>query len=276
MLNFTMLAKGKDYLKQAYVAATSIKLTNPGSKVCIITNDDVPENYQKVFDYVVEIPWATEETSLYATEDRWKIYHATPFDRTIVLDTDMLVLEDISHWWDFLQKRKLFWTSNVLTYRSTKLTSNYYRKAFRQHDLPDLYSGFHYFEKSEEAHLFYKWLELVSNNWELFYGQFAGGKYFQKHPSFDVTAAIVTKILSYEDIVMSKNTSFPNFVHMKPHAQNWWGVKEKWQDKVGVYLDNNCKLKIGNFKQNGIFHYTEKDFLTDEILQKYERCLESE
>lgn len=276
MSNFTMLAKGDDYLKQAYVAATSIKITNPDSKVCVITNNNVPEKFKKVFDYIVEIPWTTEETSLYATEDRWKIYHATPFDRTIVIDTDMLVLEDISHWWQFLQKRKLFWTTNVLTYRATKLTSNYYRKAFRQHDLPDLYSGFHYFEKCDESHLFYKWLELISNNWELFYGQYAGGKYFQKHPSFDVTAAIATKILSYEDLVISKSTSFPTFVHMKKHAQEWWGVKEKWQDKVGVYLDNKCRLKIGNFKQSGIFHYTEKDFLTDDIVQKYERCLDSE
>jgi hypothetical protein len=50
-------------------------------------------------------------------------------------------------------------------------------------------------------------------------------------------------------------------------------VTERWQDKVGVYLNSELQLKIGNYKQSGIFHYTEKDFVTDEIINTYEEYL---
>jgi hypothetical protein len=276
-VNFTLLAQNSeyDYVEQAYLCALSIRASNPNSKIALITNDTVSQKMQKAFDDVVAIPWNDQATgSLWKVENRWKIYHATPYDRTIVLDTDMLVLDNIAHWWNFLQKKKVFFTTKTLTYRGTPLTSTYYRKAFRNHNLPDLYSGFHYFEKSNEAHEFYKWLEIVMNNWELFYGQFAGGKYFQKYPSVDVSAAIVAKILEIEDTITSPTTSYPYFVHMKAHAQDWkLLVTDRWQDKIGVYLDRDLSLKIGNYKQHGIFHYTEKDFVNDTIIKIYEDYL---
>ena len=38
-------------------------------------------------------------------------------------------------------------------------------------------------------------------------------------------------------------------------------------------LSNDLTLKIGNFTQTGIFHYTEKDFVNDEIIHAYEKHL---
>ncbi len=276
-LNFTILAQNSEhnYVKQAYLAALSIRSTNPDSKICLITNDSIDTKTKSVFDDIVNIPWEdTAQSSSWKIENRWKIYHATPYSRTIVLDSDVLVLENISHWWDFLKGYNVFFTKKVITYRGDEITSPYYRKAFINHNLPNLYSAFNYFEKSDEAHNFYKWLELVMNNWELFYGQYAGGKYFQKFPSVDLSAAIATKILNCENKIASPNTSYPYFVHMKARCQDWKLIQtDRWQDKVGVYLDKNLNLKIGNYKQSGIFHYTEKDFASDEIISIYEKFL---
>lgn len=185
----------------------------------------------------------------------------------------MLVLDDLSEWWNFLQKKELFYVNKVKTYRGDWFTSDYYRKSFRVHNLPNLYSGFHYYKKGKTAHEFYEWLETVMNNWELFQGQFAGGKFFQKDCSVDVSSAIVAKILDCESSITSK-TEFPTFTHMKLHGQNWKNnLSDKWQDRIGVYFNSDCELKIGNYKQSGIFHYTEKDFLTDEIVTTYEKFL---
>jgi hypothetical protein len=61
---------------------------------------------------------------------------------------------------------------------------------------------------------------------------------------------------------------------MKARCQDWKLIQtDRWQDKVGVYLDKNLNLKIGNYKQSGIFHYTEKDFASDEIISIYEKFL---
>ena len=271
-INFTLLAQNSsdDYVKQAYLCALSIRASNPGSKIALITNDDC--NYD-IFDDVIDIPWGdAADNSEWKIENRWKIYHVTPYDNTIVLDTDMLVLDNIEHWWKFLQNKKVFYTTDVTTYRDTLLSSTHYRKSFKHNNLPSLYSGFHYFEKSEEAQLFYHWLEIVMKNWEVFYQQHATGSIIQEFPSVDVSAAIVTKILDCEDKVTSP-CGYPNFVHMKPHAQDWQSPTDDWQDNVNVSFNKNLELKIGNYRQQGIFHYTEKSFANEKIIKIYEEYL---
>jgi len=264
-----------DYIRQAIACSMSIKHTNPNSKICLITDDKVPEKYKNLFNDIVNIPWEdSAQSSSWKIQNRWKSYHACPYDNTIVLDTDMLVLNDISHWWEFLQSKDLYFVSTPITYRNEPLSSFYYRKAFKNHNLPNIYTGFHYFKKTETTHTFYKWLELIMNNWELFHGQYAGGSHFQKFLSMDVSAAIAIKILDWEKHVTYNSLSYPTFVHMKTHAQNWKKCfTERWQDYVGVYLSDELTLTIGNHRQHGVFHYTEDDFLTDDIFKKYERSL---
>lgn len=275
-LNFTIFAQNSDcdYVQQASLAAMSIKLTNPESKICLITNDIIPEKYKQLYDYVVPIPFGDKsKNSIWKVENRWKIYHATPFEETAVIDSDMLVLENLQHWKSTLDKFDLFYTNKVKNYRGDWADNTYYRKAFRNHHLPNLYAGFHWFKRCDFSHNFYKWLELVMNNWELFYGQYAGGKYFQSFASIDVSSAIVAKILQVEDKITSNGT-YPTFTHMKIKSQGWEKTYvDKWQEQVGTYLDNDCNLKIGNYRQTGIFHYTEKDFCNNNIIATYEKKL---
>jgi hypothetical protein len=275
MPNFTMLAQNTDvdYVQQACLAAMSIQYTNPKSKICLITNDQVPSKYKELFEHIVEIPWgdhaAKEE---WKVSNRWKIIHATPFDETFVLDTDMLVLDNIDTWWTSCQTKDLYYTSQVKTYKDEIVNSRYYRRAFDKFNLPDIYSGIHYFKKNENTFYFYKWLEYALNNWEKFQGDFAGGKFYQKVASVDLTTSIITKVLGLEQDITNSSSIYPTFTHMKLHCQNWQDVRaDRWQDVVGVYLNNSLELKIGNFRQRGIFHYTEDDFVTDNIIKTYEK-----
>ena len=275
--NFTMLAQSTDvdYIQQACIAAMSIHATNKNASICLITNDSVPDKYKPLFDHIVEIPWGDHaENEEWKISNRWKIYHAIPYDETVVIDTDMLVLDDISSWFDFLKNYDLFFTSNVYTYRGEPVTNDYYRLAFRKNNLPDIYCGFHWFKKSEMSHEFYTWVEMITNNWQQFYNHHASGKKYQKVCSMDLSCAIAAKIMNIENKITNPNAKNPSFIHMKPKIQNWnENFATKWQTRLGVYLDDNCKLKIGNFQQSGIFHYTEKDFVNESIIKKYEAYL---
>ena len=120
-----------DYVEQACILAMSLHATNSNSKISIITNDSVPEDYISLFDKVIPIPFGdSAKDSEWKIENRWKIYHASPYEETLVLDTDMLILQDISFWWEFLSQYELYFTSKVLTYRGEAVTSDYYRKTF--------------------------------------------------------------------------------------------------------------------------------------------------
>ena len=62
---------------------------------------------------------------------------------------------------------------------------------------------------------------------------------------------------------------------MKTHIQGWKNARATWRSRVGAYLTDNLELKIGNHLQSGIFHYTEKEFLDDNKIKKYERYPEN-
>lgn len=275
---FVVLAQNTDtidYVRQAYALALSIKLTQKTvSNISIITNDPVPDNYKQVFDQVIDIPWGdASEGSRFKVENRWKIYHASPYEQTIVLDTDMLVLDDLSSFWNTFENYDVYYTSKVYDYRSKLVTSDYYRKAFTANNLPSIYSGLHFFKKSEFAQEFYSWVELITNNWEMFYGHFVS-EYYPDRASMDITAALAARIMDAEYKITNYKHDPVTFTHMKSRIQSWSEPTDSWMQSVAVYFDKDCNLKIGNFQQQGVFHYTEKDFLTDKMIEKLETlCL---
>jgi len=250
-----------NYVEQAALLAMSLHTYND-VPISLITNDQVPEEYVSLFDKIIPIPFAdSAKVSDWKIENRWKIYHASPYDQTIVMDTDMLVLQNIDVWWDFLSNYEVFYTSNVLTYKGETANTSYYRKTFIDNELPNLFCGLHYFKKSDFAQQFYTWLELVVNNWETFYEQQLLASSRPKHVSMDVCTAIVTKILDCESVITNKVAKFPSFTHMKPYCQGWHTVQTSWQDQIGVYISKDGSTKLGNYAQTGILHYTEKDFV---------------
>ena len=260
--------KTTDYVRQAYACALSIIKFNPDAKISLITNDKVSAKYKKVFDKIIDIPWDDQaQESTWKVENRWKIYHVTPYDETIVCDADVLFLQNINHWWKELNKYNLFFVTNPTTYRNEPI-GNAHRKTFIANDLPMLYSTIHYFKKCNEAKEFYIMLEIVVNNWELFYTKFAKER-FQKWCSIDMSAAIACKILGIETQITNTN-SFINFVHMKPKIQHWNNIPSSWTKAIGKYLKTDGSLMIGNFLQTKPFHYVEDNFLSNEIIKQLE------
>ena len=268
---FCLLAQNNektDYVRQAYALAKSLHRYNTDQKISLITNDDIPNEWKEVFDQIIPIPWSDDaDESKWKIENRWKVYHASPYDETIVLEADMLILTDITHWWEELAKRELFFVSNVRTYRDEVVTNRFYRKTFDANELPNLYSALHYFKKGDVAKEFYNLLEIIVNNWALFYSKYAPNEY-QKWCSIDVSMAIASKILGNEKDITDPN-SFITFTHMKPLVQGWYNKPEKWTKVTGKYFTEG-KLFLGNYLQSRVLHYVEDEFLTDELLEKME------
>jgi hypothetical protein len=264
-----------DYVRQAYALALSLKLSQSTvSNISIITDNRVPEEYKSVFENIIPIPWGDAAvSSRFKVENRWKIYHASPYDQTIVLDTDMLVLDDLTSFWNTFEHYDVYYTSKVLDYRNKLVTSDYYRKAFTANHLPNLYSGLHYFKKGDFAKEFYSWIEVITNNWEMFYGHFVS-EHYPDRASMDITAALAAKVMDVSEQVTNTKHDPVTFVHMKSRIQGWTEPTDSWMQSVAVYFDDACELKIANYRQQGVFHYTEKDFLTDKIVSKLEAlCL---
>lgn len=273
---FLVLAQNSDsgnYILQSCLLAMSLKATN-NAPISIVTNDEVPQSYKSLFDKIIPIPFSDDaEDKEWKIENRWKLYHATPYKETIVLDTDMLVLENIDDWWSFLQNYDVYYTSNVYDYRGNIADTSYYRRAFIENNLPNLFSGFHYFKKNDFAMNFYHELETVVKNYGSFYSAVVK-KATPSFPSMDVCAAIAATNLDCVDQITNPIVKNPTFTHMKSYCQGWEKVTKSWLDKVGCYINSNCKIKIGNYIQTGILHYTENDFLDKTpVLERYKVLL---
>lgn len=258
-----------DYVEQAAVLAMSVKKYN-NIPVSIITDDEIPVGYKQCFDKILPIEWGDMASeSDWKVENRWKVYHQSPYNETIVMDTDMLVTSNIDHLWDFYKGYDLFFTTKPVTYRGEVITSNYYREFFEENNLPNIYCALYYFKKSNFSHAFFEYLEYVVKYFHRFQ-RYLCPKSEQDFVSMDVAIALTIKLLDIEDKVTNNTSNVSRFVHMKPHVQNWKKPRDSWQKVVPAHLTNELDLYIGNIRQTDIFHYTEKDFLRNVFaVQKY-------
>lgn len=268
-LLFAQNTETVDYVKQAYALALSIRLSQTAVKnVSLVTNSPVSDYYVHVFDQIIPIPFESEGSSTLQGEHRWKLYYATPYEETIVLDSDMLMLEDISSWWDYCSNYDIKFCSQIKNYKLELIQDTYHRKAFIANHLSNPYFALHYFKKNQPAFEFYKVLEFVCNNWQWCYDQFAMKEY-QEWLSMDLAAAIAIEIMGIHEQVIDICNPM-NFVHMKTPIQGWPTIPLSWQDAIPFILNSRGELIVGNIKQSKLFHYVEKNFITDKILQRLE------
>lgn len=268
---FLLLAQNTDsvdYVQQAYALALSIKATQSIYKnVSLITNDIVPDEYIAVFDQIIPIPFGDQSNnSTFRSENRWKLYHATPYDETIVLDTDMLLLEDIEQWWNYCGNYNIKFCSKIKNYKLETVVDTFHRKTFIANNLSNPYFALHYFKKSTEAHNFYKVLEFVCNNWEWCYDNFARDNY-QNWLSMDLATAIAIEITGYHEQAIDSCSPL-EFIHMKVPLQGWAVSPATWKNTVPYVLNTKGDFIVGNIKQSKLFHYVEKDFLTTQLIDR--------
>jgi hypothetical protein len=254
-----------DYATLAYGLALSIKNTQKQGydKVALVV-DDVAQldrfTDKWVFDHIIE--WDQETF----WDGRSWMDTLTPFDHTVCLDADMLFFRDYSHWIDyFIKNSELYVANNAYTYRDELVTSDEYRKAFTHNKLPNLYSFWTFFKKdSALAKEFFTLGRYILKNPVEFSNGFLS-EYKPKVVGTDEAFALSAKILGIEDEI-AYPLAFPKVVHMKPMVQNWPWPADKWMDHVGFYFNRKGQLKIGNFQQDNIVHYVEKDKVDSEVI----------
>ena len=64
---------------------------------------------------------------------------------------------------------------------------------------------------------------------------------------------------------------FINFTHMK-NAINDWPDDKSWTEMIMTEIDLPM-IRINNVNQYHPIHYQDKNWLTDEIIERYKECL---
>jgi hypothetical protein len=265
MKGFLIFAQNSEhnYVNQACLLAMSIHKTTPNSLVSIVTNDDVPEKYKQFFDKIIPIDTDLAKDSNWKIENRVAAYELTPYDETVVFDSDMLMLDSFDTKWQFLENYELYFCTSAKTFRNVSVTSRYYRAVFDANYLPDFYSAIYYFKKTEKTKQFFERLKWVMHNWHSL-------KLWkkQKWPSIDVSTAIASELENITEQITSNN-DLVSFVHMKPNCQGWKNYNKSWMTIAPHFITDDFRLYVGGEQQYNMFHYTEKEFCDELKLEKY-------
>ncbi len=259
-----------NYHRLAHALALSIKKTQPVGydNVAIVTDD---ENWMPILRNI----WVFDKIQFWNQETHWDgrswMDQLSPWDDTVCLDADMLFMSDYSHWIDKLRNfTDLYVTNGAYNFRGDKIKSDFYRKTFTKNNLPDLYSAFTFFKKdSDISKEFFKFV-----------------RYITKYPTefknllldvdvgtpigTDEAFALASKFLGITDQI-AFDLGFPRIVHMKANVQDCSLVDENWIRYLKFYLNRAAELKIGNYSQTDIVHYVNKDIITVDEINTYNR-----
>ena len=158
------------------------------------------------------------------------------------------------------------------TYRGEVANSDFYRKWFTANNLPNVYTAFFYFKKSELASELFAMIEIIFQNWQrMFYKYMPEGK--PDWLSGDVAFALAMQILGIEHLCTRENIeTVPTFTHMKSMIQNipHSNISENWSQSLPTYYKSYDSFKVGTFQQIYPFHYVEKDWMNKEKISQME------
>lgn len=275
---FTMVQNNgtTDYLQLAYALALSLKTSQASVKnisIGITPGMEIPPRYEWIFDKVIEIPWGDDAfESSWKLENEWKSIHMSPYDETIKLDADMLFFNDISSWWDLMSNQDFYICNRVVDYRHNTANGTYYRQVFKENNLPNVYTAFMYFKKTPLTFELFKLAEALFVNWHVFSEICLSYKHRPPKPSTDVVFALALKLLDLDQLWYREN-EYPTFVHMKTKLQGWKDPEmgEDWLRHIDVFINDRLECKIGNHMQLYPLHYHVKSFITDDIINAYEK-----
>jgi hypothetical protein len=250
------MAQG-DYLDMAIALAKSIKKTQSTvNNISIIVDCDITKH--SAVDHFIELPTDLSGDDKWKIHNRCQFYDLSPYDETVILDADMLFLSDVSHWWDMMSKYDMLITSKVKTYRDDWVDISPYRKTFIANNMPNTYSAFTYFKKSQKNKTFFNLLKSIVTNWNAWSVRYTPESR-QMFPSIDLAMSMAVKILDIESEVITSG-DFPTFTHMKGGCQGWRTPSELWNTVLNRY-NTNQGIKLGPYLQTGVLHYVQKDFV---------------
>lgn len=255
-----------DYLNLAYIQALNIKKTQKQNKFAVVvdskTKQQINHKHEKAFDYIIEAP--DHNYGPYGTEAF--LFALTPFKETIKLESDLLFTRSIDHWIHAFRLRDVVLSTGCKKYTGEMATSRKYRKFFDDNDLPDVYNGLMYFRFTKTARDFFDTARRIFANWDQLSLSLKNCR--EPEPSTDVVFALAAEIVGRE-LCTLPSANFVNFVHMKPAINNF-NEDLKFSEVFVTEFDQGM-IRVNNINQYDPFHYYDKTFVSDEMLEYYEQ-----
>lgn len=222
---------GSIYENCAHQLAESIRAFHPDANIKIMTAADLP--------YGDKGGWAND----------WQCWYASPFRQTIKLEADMICASEIDHWWTLLERRDVVISQGCRDYHDRPSQSRFYRRAFDENALPDVYNAITYWRVSEPAKTFWGWVRRIFESWHTYRALI---KFADEIPSTDLVYAMAAEIIGRDSVTLPPGIG-PDIVHMKRRI-----IGTRTEDWTQELVWETDPLRIQTVSQWGMVHYNIK------------------
>jgi hypothetical protein len=261
-----------NYLLLAYAQRLSLRLTNPRLPYAVVTDqqslDTLTPAQRQAFDHVIllDTDWAKDQD--WKQKNDWQLFKLTPFRETIKVESDLLFTRDISHWWPVLRHRDLVLSLGCVNHKGQPSQQRNYRKIFDLNCLPDTYSGLMYWRRSQLAHAFFHTASKIYGNWDHVKSALIA---CNDPGSNDLVFAISARIHG-ENLCTLPAADFFRMTHMKP-AHLGLPESKQWHHRFNVEV-SPPHIRINGIDQTHPFHYVDKNWMDQNLIQRYEHVSE--
>ncbi len=211
-----------NYAQLAVMAAAFVKKNMPGTSTCLITNDESLEVYDgsrypltRYFNEVVKIPKNFKEifsnkrsyrdTRYYSVEDKFRnearsmVYELTPYDETLLIDSDFMVCNNsLSALWGCQDDVAM--SNKAISLLHKRIEGNEGR--LNPFGISMYWATIVYFKKSEKARILFNLVEHIKENWDFYKLTYDfPGSMFRNDYAFSIAIHILSGFMENDDFV---------------------------------------------------------------------------
>jgi len=242
-----------DYLKLAYAQAVFIKIfqqkvVNYAIIVDRETAKNITPHMRFVFDRIIEV-------DRWNFEDEWQVRNLSPWQETIKLDADMIITQDISHWWDILRNiNDVVLPVKTYDIEDKLITNTIHRPYYKEMYLPLTYTALYYFRDSVYSANFFDAVKQISESLPTWFTD----KF--PSPGDDEYFSLIASLPEWRDTHRPIG-DIPSFTHVRPELCGL-SSDETLPNQRTIHMDwNNGLLWIGPNPQFRPVHDTTKSIV---------------
>jgi hypothetical protein len=247
--------KDINYIECADALALSIKRHNRNANITLISNDTTSLS---IYDSVVNLPYGDlAANSEWKLINDWQVYDASPYEKTIKIEADVIVNSNLDYFFNFLNYKDICLCTEIRDYKGAVSDSRVYRKFIDDNKLPDVYNAITCFKKGNFAKTFFNNVRFVFENWDEIRKSFICEN--DEPATTDFVYAIVANVMGIENCMIPNKISM---VHMKPFITN-----TKFEDWTKELIYEFEPFRIQKIQQSFPVHYNVKHF--GKVIKEY-------
>ena len=245
----------------AYALSLSLKLHDPDRETCVVVHrfSDVPQRYEDGFDYIIELPFGRTEINHHNIMiDFWQLYHCTPFDHSMFINTYSVATTDITSYWDAAEIDTITFATSK-TFRNEVPNENFYATQI-ENKIRHFDANVMFFKKDDLTTEFFKMADPVFKNWREMYRTLE----HQRPTDFDLTVMvnIVAKLLG-ETYILPETFNYIDIRH------NVTDNETATIESLQFWFTDTMDFKINNHRQSGLVYYHDPEVMNfSDILNK--------